>query len=207
MRGPLQLCVADPRVKAGEVGRADRSGKGDRLAGMHLPKVVVHRVVLADIEDAIALSGNGIRTRPDVVRTVAALFDVRVDAGPAVVHLGGVRHPSGAVPGRSVEWRADNAPSAGIWPQTIGVVRIHREGDAELTQVRGADGAPGHVAGSGKDGEEDRRQDGNDGDHHQKLDQRETAPPHAPLHALASKCRQSILWSERYLLRKIPRPT
>jgi hypothetical protein len=59
------------------------------------------------------------------------------------------------------------------------LVEIVVDAEAHLVQVVGALGACGRLAGLLHRGDEQADQDGDDGDHHQQLDQREAPAPRA----------------------------
>jgi hypothetical protein len=51
-----------------------------------------------------------------------------------------------------------------------GFARVHLEDDPELLEVVGATCAAGRLPRASEGGQQDGREDANDGDHHQKLD-------------------------------------
>src|SRR5439155_9378443 len=114
--------------KAGIVGVRHVPLGRDRLARMSRPDVVVHHIVLADVELPRAAPREGIRTGPDVAATIAPLFEVRKDSQTAVTDTVAGRIASGAIPGGAVGGGADDVASSRIGEEAVIVGGIHLEG-------------------------------------------------------------------------------
>src|SRR6516165_6193137 len=93
---------------------------------------------------------------------------------PARAEFGG---ESGAIPGGQRPVRVDEDRDDTRWKASHGTLVVI-QGQADLLQIVGALDAPRRLAGRLYRGQQERDQDGDDGDHHQKFDERESATSH-----------------------------
>ena len=160
------ILVGIGRLKIQRVAGQHISGRKQNPCGVH------RRVIIGNDTRrprAVEIIEKGLlRLRHKPVRR--AMINIRVlDAGNNLLH-----------PARAVRVRVGLPPgnqAAGFGITPVGVVRIHRQAQADLMQVGIARDGPRALLGRGQRRQQHCREDGDDGNDHQKFNQGECTPP------------------------------